>query len=235
MDDGLHGSDGSEAFQGFGEGLPHFFDGLEADNSKAYWSDHLEVYEAQVRDPLTALLTDLEPEFGPGKVFRPYRDVRFSKDKSPYKTQAAALTHGKDGHTALYLHIDADGLFVAGGFWRMERDQLARYRASVDDSATGGSLRRVVGALERAGWSRDGDQLSRAPRGFRPDHPRIDLLRHKGLAMSRRWDAEPWLFDRGALDVVAEHWRALASVNRWLYRHVGPHVPDATDRDEARR
>jgi len=235
VDDGLHGSEGSEAFQGFGEGLPHFFDGLEADNSKAYWSDHLEVYEAQVRDPLTALLTDLEPEFGPGKVFRPYRDVRFSKDKSPYKTQAAALTHGKDGHTALYLHIDADGLFVAGGFWRMERDQLARYRAAVDDSATGAALRRVVGVLERAGWSRDGDQLSRAPRGFHPDHPRIDLLRHKGLAMSRRWDAEPWLFDRGALDVVAEHWRALASVNRWLSRHVGPHVPDATERDEARR
>ena len=224
-----------DGFRGFGEDLPHFFDGLEADNSKAYWADHRAVYETQVRDPLNALLADLEPEFGSGKVFRPYRDVRFSTDKSPYKTQAAAIAHGRDGHTALYLHVDADGLFVAGGLWRFERDQLARYRAAVADDATGPALVRVVTTLGRTGWSRDGEQLSRAPRGFRPDHPRIDLLRHKGLVVSRRWDAEPWLFGRGALDVVAEHWRALAPVNRWLHRHVGPHVPEATDRDEARR
>lgn len=222
-------------FQGFGEDLPHFFDGLEADNSKAYWTDHREVYERQVREPLVALLADLEPEFGAGKVFRPYRDVRFSNDKSPYKTQAAGHTHGKDGHGSLYLHVDAEGLFVAGGYWRMERDQVARYRAAVDDDGTGPALVKVVRALERDGWSRDGDQLSRAPRGFPADHARIDLLRHKGLAMSRSWDAEPWLFGPGAVDVVAEHWRALAPLNRWLHRHVGPHVPEATDRDEGRR
>ena len=222
-------------FTGFGEDFPHFFDGLEADNSKAYWTDHREVYEQQVRGPLVALLADLAPEFGAGKVFRPYRDVRFSTDKSPYKTQAAGHCHGRDGHSSLYLHVSAEGLFVAGGYWRMERDQVARYRAAVDDGTTGQALAQVVRALERGGWSRSGDQLSRAPRGHPPDHPRIDLLRHKGLAMSRELAAEPWLFDAGAVQVVAEHWRALAPLNRWLHRHVGPHVPDATDRDEARR
>jgi len=222
-------------FQGFGEDLPHFFDGLEADNSKAYWTDHREVYEQQVRGPLTALLADLEPEFGAGKVFRPYRDVRFATDKSPYKTQAAGMAHGKDGHSSLYLHLGAEGLFVAGGYWRMERDQVARYRAAVDDAPTGAALVTVVRRLERHGWSRDGDQLSRAPRGYPADHPRIELLRHKGLAMSRSWDVEPWLCGPEALDLVADHWRALAPLNRWLHRHVGPHVPEATDRDEARR
>ena len=222
-------------FAGFGEDLPMFFAGLEADNSKAYWTDHRELYETQVRGPLTALLAGLEPEFGPGKVFRPYRDVRFARDKSPSQTQAAGHTHSKDGTGSLYLHVDADGLFVAGGYWRMERDQLARYRAAVADDGTGRALVRVVNTLEADGWSRDGEQLSRAPRGHSPDHPRIDLLRHKGMAMSRSWDAEPWLFTAAAADVVAEHWRALAPLNRWLHRHVGPHVPDATDRDEARR
>jgi uncharacterized protein (TIGR02453 family) len=226
-------SDGS--FRGFGHDLPHFFDGLEADNSKAYWSDHRELYEQQVRGPLAALLADLAPEFGDGKVFRPYRDVRFSHDKSPYKTQAAGHTHGRDGSSSLYLHVDAEGLFVAGGYWRMERDQVARYRAAVADETTGEALVRVVRSLERDGWSRAGDQLSRAPRGYPADHPRIDLLRHKGLAVSRSWDAEPWLFTPEALDVVAEHWRAVAPLGRWLHRHVGPHVPDATDRDEAAR
>ncbi len=222
-------------FQGFGEDLPHFFDGLEADNSKAYWTDHRDVYERQVREPLVALLADLEPEFGTGKVFRPYRDVRFSNDKSPYKTQAAGHAHGRDGHGSLYLHVSADGLFVAGGYWRMERDQVARYRAAVDDPTTGPALVRVVRALEREGWSRDGDQLTRAPRGYPADHPRVELLRHKGLAVSRSFDAEPWLFHPEAVDVVAGHWRALAPLNRWLHRHVGPHVPEATDRDEAQR
>lgn len=222
-------------FTGFGEDFPHFFDGLEADNSKAYWDDHRQVYETQVRAPLLALLADLEPEFGTGKMFRPYRDVRFSNDKSPYKTQAAGHTHGRDDRSSLYLHVSAEGLFLAGGYWRMERDQVARYRAAVDDEGSGRSLERLVRALERDGWSRSGDQLSRAPRGFSPDHPRIELLRHKGLALSREWDTEPWLFDARAVDVVAEHWRALAPLDRWLHRHVGPHVPDATDRDEAAR
>jgi len=169
-----------------------------------------------------------------GTLFRPYRDVRFSTDKSPYKTQAAGHTHGRDGRSSLYLHLSAEGLFVGGGYWRMARDQVARYRAAVDDDGSSRSLA-AVRALERDGWTRSGEQLTRAPRGFTPDHPRIDLLRHKGLAMSRAWDPEPCLFDARAVDVVAEHWRALAPLDRWLHRHVGPHVPDATDRDEAAR
>jgi len=70
-------------FAGFGERATDFFAGLEADNSKAYWEDHRATYEAEVRAPMLALLAALEPEFGPGTMFRPYRDVRFSKDKSP--------------------------------------------------------------------------------------------------------------------------------------------------------
>ncbi len=77
-------------FTGFGEGAVEFYDGLLADNSKAYWTDHRAVYERDVLAPMQALLATLEPEFGSGKIFRPYRDVRFSKDKSPYKTACGA-------------------------------------------------------------------------------------------------------------------------------------------------
>lgn len=211
-----------------------FFEGLEADNSKAYWSDHKPVYDAQVRGPLVALMASLEPEFGPAKVFRPHRDVRFSHDKSPYKTSAAAVLHDQDGDGSLYLQVDATSVVVAGGYWFMAKDQIDRYRAVVADDGTGPALVRVVRALERDGWSTSGDTLKRAPRGVDPTHPRIDLLRHKGLAMSRQWDVEPWLFDARACDVVAEHWRALRPLNRWLSRHVGAAVPDADDRDGTR-
>lgn len=224
-------------FTGFGEDLPLFFEGLEADNSKSYWSDHRAVYEEQVREPMTALLADLAAEFGEAKVFRPYRDVRFSKDKSPYKTHTGAHTHGRRGGAgALYVQVSADGLMVAGGCWTMERDQLARYRAAVLDDGTGRALSRTVSSLREDGWEPGAhDRLTRAPRGVDPDHPRVELLRLKGMGLFREHDVEPWLFTAGAREVVADAWRSLAPLNRWLDRHVGPHVPEATDRDEARR
>lgn len=228
-------SESAAPFTGFGEGMPLFFEGLEADNSKAYWTDQRQVYEEHVRAPMLALLAALEPEFGATKMFRPYRDVRFSHDKTPYKTHAAGVVSHKDGRGSLYVHVDADGMFVGGGFWRMERDQVARYREAVDDDGTGRALARVVSRLGADGWSTAGDTLVRAPRGYDPDHPRIDLLRHKGLAMSVQHELEDWVFDAGAVDVVAEHWRTVAPLNRWLARHVGPPVPQATDRDEGRR
>lgn len=222
-------------FTGFGEGMPLFFEGLEADNSKAYWNDHRALYEEQVRAPMLALLAALEPEFGSTKMFRPYRDVRFSREKTPYKTHAAGVVQQQDGRGALYVHVDANGLFAGGGFWRMERDQLARYREAVADDGNGRALARLASRLRADGWQAAGEQLKRAPRGYDPDHPRIELLRHKGYAMSVQHELEDWVFDPGAVEVVAEHWRAVAPLNRWLARHVGAAVPQASDRDEARR
>ncbi len=223
-------ADTERSFAGFGEDLPLFFAGLEADNSKAYWTDHKPVYDEQVRGPLEALLAELEPEFGEAKVFRPHRDVRFSKDKSPYKTAASAVVHGGDSSGSLYIQVDAAGMLLGGGYYQMQRDQLARYRAAVDAPRTGAALARVVTALESEGWSRSGEQLKRPPRGVDPDHPRVDLLRHKGLAMFQQHEHADWFFDRAALDVVAQGWRALSPFNRWLERNVG-----ATKEEPAQR
>src|SRR3712207_1802293 len=107
----------------------------------------------------------LTPEFGPAKVFRPYRDVRFSHDKTPYKThQGAVLTPEGRGAGSWYVQISADGLMVSGGSWRLESDQIARYRRAVADPVQGARLDREVERLRAAGWDIGGDRLVRVPR-----------------------------------------------------------------------
>lgn len=210
-------------FEGFPEEAFELYEGLEADNSKAYWEAHREVYERAVRAPVLALLAELEPEVGRGKLFRPNRDVRFSADKSPYKTHAGAVVQDDDaGDGALYLQVSADGLLLAGGYWRTTKDQVARYREAVAHDGTGPALVRVLRALERDGWEVGGEQLVRVPKPWLPDHPRADLLRRKSLTASLAPEPGEWLSTRECLDVVREGFRALAPLNRWLRRHVGP-------------
>ncbi len=110
------------SFEGWPEDALDFYDGLEADNSKAYWLAHKDVYETCVLAPMAALLAELEPEHGETKIYRPYRDVRFSKDKSPYKTAIGA--HVGDG----YIQLSAAGLAAGSGMYGMATDQLERYR-----------------------------------------------------------------------------------------------------------
>jgi uncharacterized protein (TIGR02453 family) len=209
-------------FEGFpDEGLV-FYEGLEADNSKTYWTRHRAVYDGCVRAPLQALVDELAPEFGTAKVFRPYRDVRFSHDKTPYKThQGAVVTPEGRGAGAWYVQVSADGLMVAGGAWRLESDQVARYRRAVADDLQGGRLRAEVDRLTAAGWDIEGERLTRVPSGFPMDGDRTDLLRHKSLHAVRRWEPTGWLHDRRALDEVRTAWRDLAALNAWLADNVG--------------
>ena len=204
------------AFAGFGEGAVEFYDGLLADNSKAYWTDHRATYEADVRAPMLALLTDLEPEFGPGKVFRPYRDVRFSADKTPYKTHCGGFT------APFYVEVSSEGMLAAGGYYAMAPDQIARYRTAVDDERRGEDLRARLADALAAGLTVGGEQLKTRPRGTDPDHPRLDLLRHKGLYVSRRWAPDDVLHGPRARDRVRTVWRAAVPVTEWLADHVGP-------------
>ena len=152
-------------FAGFGDGAVEFFDGLEADNSKAYWTDQRAVYEADVRAPMQALLAALEPEFGPSKIFRPYRDVRFSKDKTPYKTHCGATVG------PFYVQVGADGLMAAGGYYGMAPDQVARFRTAVDDDRRGSDLQKRLAAIS-ADVDVHGEMLKTRPRGVDPEHPR---------------------------------------------------------------
>jgi uncharacterized protein (TIGR02453 family) len=217
-------------FEGFpDEGLV-FYEGLEADNSKTYWTRHKADYETHVRAPLLALVEELAPEFGTAKVFRPYRDVRFSHDKTPYKThQGAVLTvEGRAG--AWYVQISAEGLHVAGGMWRMESDQVDRFRRAVADDVQGPRLADEVDRLAKADFGISGERLTRVPSGHAADAPRVELLKHKSLHASRVWEPAEWLHDRRALEEVRSAWREMRALNDWLADNVG-----ATTKEVRRR
>ena len=205
-------------FSGWSAQAVEFYRGLEADNTKAYWTAHKAVYEASVREPMAELLGELSGEFGPGRIARPYRDVRFRPDKSPYKTEIYAILD-----RAGYVKFSAAGLTAGLGYFIMTAAQLERYRRAVDDETGGAQLASVVERLRAEGLEVGGGQaLKGAPRGYPGDHPRIELLRWKGLICWRDWPVGPWLHTGQAKDRVAGFLRTAAPVQRWLDDKVGP-------------
>ena len=220
---------GGVAFRGFPPEAIDFFEGLVADNSREYWVAHRAVYEDALRAPMARLIEDVDERFRPMRVFRPNRDVRFSADKSPYKTNIAAVGE-REGGAVYYVHLSADGLYAGSGYYHMANDQLDRFRRAVDDDRTGLRLAALVAAAERAGHEAGAsDALKTAPRGYPKDHPRIALLRRKGLVIGRAWPPAAWLHTAKVKDRVQAVWRAADDVNDWLDAHVGPseEPPDA--------
>jgi len=204
------------AFRGWPVEALEFYEGLEADNSKTYWTEHKAVYEEKVLGPMTELLAELAPEFGQGKIFRPYRDVRFSHDKSPYKTNIAA-TLERGG----YLHLSAKGLGAGSGMWMMESDQLARYREAVAADSTGEELRKVLAQVAKQGITVGGhDELKTVPKGYPKDHPRAEYLKYKGLVAWQDWPVAAWLGTAAAKNRIVKFLRASQPINEWLRANV---------------
>lgn len=204
-------------FQGWTDAILDFFEGLEADNSKSYWQEHKNVYDEQVRGPMQELLAELADEFGEPKIFRPNRDIRFSADKTPYKTQIGGTLAGQG-----YVQLSGDGLAVASGTYAFASDQLARYRRAVALDLSGEALTKVVGEVRGAGLTiTAASTLTTAPRGYPKDNQRIELLRMKGLVTWRRWPVEPWLATAQAKDRVVSVLRASVPLVQWLDAHVG--------------
>jgi uncharacterized protein (TIGR02453 family) len=208
------------AFSGFGKGATGFYDELAANNSREWWLANKARYEDEIRRPMEQLLEDVAAEFGEAKVFRPNRDTRFSKDKSPYKTNIAAVIHG-DAGGSVYVSLGADGLHVGGGAYHPERPQLAHLREAIDDDRSGKELERIAADLRAAKADVTAhDILKTAPRGYPADHPRIDLLRMAGVIGI--WQHRPgaWLHTAKAKDRVVDGWRALGPLNDWLAQHL---------------
>lgn len=206
-------------FTGFPDEAFLFYEGLEADNSKTYFSRHKHLYEDAVRAPMLALAEELAGEFGQVRLFRPYRDVRFAKDKSPYKTHQGAFVDLMPG-IGFYAELSAAGIHTAGGVYTTASDQVARYRAAVDEDLSGKPLQSLVAALTAAGYTLDGDRLKTRPRGVPEDHPRLELLRHRSLYAARRYEPEPWVHTPEVAERVREDWRAYAPLLDWLRAHV---------------
>lgn len=211
-------------FTGFGEESFDFYEGLRADNSKSYWTDHVETYRAAVRAPMEALLTAMEPEFGAGALFRPYRDIRFSKDKTPYKDHAGGFISAAGEAGGYYVQIGTDGLYAAAGYYQLAADQLERFRRAIDDELNGPALERIVDKLTKAGYRIDGEQLKTRPRGWSAEHPRLALLRRKALYAGVRWEPAEWMHTPECADRVADAWRGIEPLVDWLRTQVGASV-----------
>ncbi|UZJ24933.1 DUF2461 domain-containing protein [Rhodococcus antarcticus] len=202
-------------FSGFGPGLVELYRGLHEQNSREYWLANKQVYEDDVRTPLELLAGELTPEFGEPKVFRPNRDLRFSKDKRPYKEQASLVVG--DGSSALYAQVSADGLRVAGGWWQPSREQLAAFRQAVDDGERGDGLDQLLAELDAVGLELGtGSSLKTAPRGWAKDHPRIELLRLTTLTVGAVHPPRAWLQTRECLTRIVDHWHGVQRWNAYL-------------------
>jgi uncharacterized protein (TIGR02453 family) len=206
------------AFTGIPTAALDFYEDLENDNSKSFWTAHKAIYDESVKAPIEALAEALADEFGPGKYFRPYRDVRFSADKTPYKTHQGVWF----GESKVYFHVSAAGLFVAAGYWRTSPAQVGRLRRAIDTDLPGEELEKAVAAITKKGFEIGGEQLSRVPNGFDKEHPRADLLRHKTLTAHRDVGCPDWLHTAKAKTEIAKMWRGFAPLTSWLDKHVGP-------------
>ena len=211
--------DGRGTFTGWPDEALEFYEGLEADNTKAYWDPRKAVYERAVKGPMEAMLAELEDEFGPFKIMRPYRDVRFSADKTPYKTSIGAASH--TGAAGVYVSFSANGLFCGAGTWQMSKEQLARYREAVD-GVPGDTLEEIVAHVTEAGFAVEGETLKRAPKGWPADHPRVALLRHTSVLVGHHYPPEAWMATAEAKERVVVVWRAAGPLRAWLDAHVGP-------------
>jgi uncharacterized protein (TIGR02453 family) len=213
------------AFTGFPRATFEWFAGLEADNSRAWFAANRATYDEAVRGALEALLEELADDFGGRvKLFRQHRDVRFSRDKSPYKTETYGLILDRPSSlAALYAQLSSQGFFAGTGYHELATDQLTRFRDAVADDATGPALEAAVAAAHAAGVETFGEALKTAPRGYPRDHPRAQLLRHRSLVAGLR--LAPRRGGGIGRDAALAHaratWAACAPMNAWLDEHVG--------------
>jgi uncharacterized protein (TIGR02453 family) len=207
-------------FTGFPVAALDFYDDLEMDNTKSFWTAHKAVYDEAVKAPMTALVAALEPEFGSAKVFRPYRDVRFAKDKTPYKTHQGAFVPSGPA-TGWYVQVGAPGVRVGVGYYEASSPRLASLREAIADERSGRALQRILDRLRKQGWEQGGEKLKTTPRGYDADHPRIELLRHKSLTLGRSYGFEPVIHTAGLLDRVRADWRAGRPFVEWVAEHAG--------------
>ena len=211
-------------FRGFPVAALDFYDDLEMDNTKSFWTQHKAVYDGDVKAPMEALLAELAPEFAPdgrtAKIFRPYRDVRFAKDKTPYKTHQGGYI-AVAAATGYYVELSARGVRVGGGFYDATSARLGVIRDAVADDKTGPRLERVVGRLEKGGWEIGGERLRTTPRGYDAEHPRIDLLRHKSLTAGRSYGFDDVIHSPALVDRVRGDWREIKPLVDWVVAHGG--------------
>ncbi len=220
-----------DLFEGFADQDGKFFKALAKNQNKEWFTRHKSEFEEGWSGPMKALMAELslklesaypDCDLGEPKAFRIYRDVRFSKDKTPYKTHVSGFIPLKAGASpmespaAIYFQVGTE-TFAAAGQWGMSKQALDRYRAAIIDDASGKELGRFLASLEKKGFVRGAmEVMKRVPRGFEPEHPRADLLRHKGLVVTFPPLDKKLLTSRKLVDALVKQSKLVAPFVRWL-------------------
>ncbi|MFT3711702.1 MAG: DUF2461 domain-containing protein [Archangium sp.] len=221
------------SFEGFHKDGVGWFHALSIQQNRDWFQANKEDFERLWNAPMKAFLAELKSPLqkifkkpvGEPKVFRIHRDVRFSKDKSPYKTWMAGLlpfAGGKamEGPAALYLHLGLEE-FVAFGFYVLEPPQLKRLRAGILDDKKGKDLEKRVALAGKSGLEHTSmESLKRAPPGVDPKHPRIELLKQKALGLSTSSIPKSVRFSPKLTDWVLTQAKAAAPVLEWGFKNL---------------
>jgi len=205
-----------EQFSGFPPEAIAFFNDLERHNNREWFLAHKDVYERACRRPMQQLVNTLEARFGKSKISRINRDIRFSSDRSPYKTHISGVV-GRH-----YISLSTEGLYVGAGMYKPDPDVLARMRAAIAADDSGRALARIVAALRRKGYHVDThESLRSAPKGYTADHPRIDLLRMKDVFAGKSFKPSAWLSTGKARERITRVMIDVKPLADWLQRHIG--------------
>ena len=214
------------------EGLA-FLEDLEERNTKEFFDANKALFRERVQAPFAALVQAAAdrlrgdvPDLGTPKLFRIYRDLRFSKDKTPYKTSMSASVPSRapvedDGPgvaTGYYVNVGPAGLYTASGLYHPARADLVRVRAAIAEQDSGAELEAILAEAAAKGLAPWLDPLQRTPKPWPPDHPRAHLLRGRSLVLNRQHDRAGWLQTPELLDHLLADWRAMIPFNHWLER-----------------
>jgi uncharacterized protein (TIGR02453 family) len=195
-----------------------FLHELEDNNDRDWFKANRERYNTLLVEP-TRGLTEQLGRLGPPRFFRPYNNTRFRP--GPPLKEHIAVSLG-EGPAVYYLQLSLDGLVLGAGLWHPETDQLERFRAAIDDNRRGAAFERAISKAESGGLALAEPDLKRAPKGYSPDHPRIERLRLKRLAVFRRHPLRRWLHTRAGDQRMQSELESARPFVTWLNEHVGP-------------
>ena len=216
-----------------------FLRGIKQNNNKPWFESHREEYERDLREPMRALIVEMTkrfPKFAPEmtgdpkrSIFRINRDIRFSRDKSPYKTNAGCWFNHRlaskkvggdatDGSAGLYFHLEPGRSFLGAGLWMPPRPQLDKLRDSI--VAKPAAFTKMERSLKPFGGLDEEHMLKRVPRGYAPDHPMARALRFNSFVAGRKvTDAQ---VVGGKLPAILEkEYRPLMPLVRWINSSLG--------------
>ena len=204
----------SDGFAGFPPEAFKFFAQLARNNNRDWFQAHKDVYERACREPMKALMAAIDPPFGAGWLSRINNDMRFNRDRDPYKTRIEA---GVKGH---YVSVGAHGMYVGTGLYKPEPATLRQLREAMAADVSGRQLQSIVTSLRRKGYTVATHETSSAPpRGYKADQPRIELLKMKDIHAGRMFEPSV-LSTPKTLALVNKTMADLRPFSDWLTTYV---------------